>query len=100
MPSFAARIDRNQPEIVDALRKVGATVQHLHSVGKGCPDIVVGYQGQNYLIEIKDGEKPPSRRKLTDDEQAFLDTWRGQIAVANSVKDALQIIGALRGEIS
>ena len=79
---------------------VGATVQPLHAVGKGCPDLVCGYRGVNYMLEVKDGERAPSERKLTPDQVEFHTTWRGQIAVANSVKEALQIIGALRGEIS
>ena len=51
-----ARVDANQPVIVAALRAIGATVQHLHAVGQGCPDILVGYDGVNFLMEIKDGD--------------------------------------------
>lgn len=91
----AARIDENQREIVAALRAAGATVEPLHFVGRGFPDILVGYCGRNYLIEIKDGRKPPSRRRLTPDEQAWHERWRGQVAVAESVDDALEIIGAV-----
>ena len=46
----AAKIDANQNEIVDALRKAGCSVQILSSVGKGCPDILVGRGGRNYLL--------------------------------------------------
>lgn len=90
----AARIDTNQPEIVQALRDVGASVAITSMVGAGFPDIVVGYRDHNYLIEIKDGSKPPSRRKLTKDEQAFFDTWRGTVYIAKDVDEALEIIGA------
>lgn len=38
----AAKVDKNQPEIVEALRAEGAVVQHLHAVGVGCPDLLVG----------------------------------------------------------
>ena len=41
----AARIDRNQPEIVKALRQVGAHVTSLAAVGDGVPDLLVGFQG-------------------------------------------------------
>ena len=61
----AARADSNQAEIVDALRKVGASVQPIHTVGGGVPDLLVGFRGQNYLFEVKDGEKAPSDRRLT-----------------------------------
>ena len=53
----AAKVDDNHREIVRALRDCGATVQDLSPVGAGCPDILVGWQGRNHLIEIKDGAK-------------------------------------------
>ena len=37
----AARIDRNQSEIVEALRKLGASVQPLHGAHDGIPDLLV-----------------------------------------------------------
>ena len=46
----AARIDRNQPEIVEALRKLGATVQLLHTDHDGIPDLLAGYQGRNFGV--------------------------------------------------
>ena len=64
----AAKIDANQTEIVKALRQVGASVQSLASTGKGCPDLLVGFRGVNWLLEIKDGQKVKSARKLTDDK--------------------------------
>ena len=91
----AAKVDQNQPEIVAALRKIGATVQPLHGVGAGCPDILVGYRGRNLLVEIKDGSKPPSARKLTPDQVEWHINWRGQVAVADSIGAAIAII---RGE--
>ena len=48
---------------------------------------------RNYLIEVKDGAKPPSARKLTPDQVKFHHDWCGQIAVAESVEDALAVIG-------
>ena len=60
-----ARVDANQADVVSTLRAIGCTVQHLHAVGQGCPDIVAGRNGFNWIIEIKDGSKPPSQRKLT-----------------------------------
>jgi len=89
------RIDENQPEIVDNLRKAGATVQILAGVGKGCPDLLVGFRGQNFALEIKDGNKPPSARKLTPDEKRWHDKWRGQVVVVESTDDALRAIGAI-----
>lgn len=90
----AAAVDANQPEIVAALRGVGATVQLLHKVGKGCPDLAVGWRGWNYFLEVKDGTKPPSARVLTDDQVEWHGGWKGQVAVVKSVDEALQAIGA------
>ncbi len=95
MARKASRVDRNQSEIVLALRKAGATVQHLHTVGQGCPDILAGYQGRNILFEIKDGEKKPSERKLTPDEVKWHSAWNGQVSIVLSAEDALWELGAI-----
>ena len=88
----AARVDANQPEVVAALRQMGCSVQPLHTVGKGCPDLLVGFRGVNVLIEVKDGSKPPSERKLTPDQVEWHREWNGQVAVAESVDDAIRIV--------
>ena len=97
----AAKVDANQREVVAALRGAGATVQLLHAVGAGCPDLLVGYRGANWLIEVKDGLKPPSKQTLTPDQEIWHRDWRGQSAVVNSPEAALALIGAieLRGSI-
>ncbi len=92
----AGRIDANQNEIVQALRAVGASVAITSMIGDGFPDIVVGFRGINYLMEIKDGSKPPSKRRLTSDEKEFHDLWRGVAVVANDVDEALKAVGAIK----
>ena len=89
----AAKVDANQSEIVAALRKAGATVQPLHTVGQGCPDLLVGHHGRNILMEVKDGSKPPSGRSLTDDQVKWVNAWRGQWVLVNSIEDALGCLG-------
>jgi hypothetical protein len=91
----AARIDANQPKIVEALEKVGCTVQHLHTLGKGCPDLLVGYRDINYLFEITDGDKPLSKQRLTPDELEWHSGWRGLVWTVNSIEDALRVVGAM-----
>ena len=92
----AARIDANQTQIVSALRSVGASVELLSAVGKGCPDLLVGYRGMNLLMEVKDGKKPPSERKLTSDQIVWHREWKGVVTVVNSVDEALFAIGVIR----
>ena len=48
------RTDGNQAEVVAALQAYGASVQSLAGVGKGCPDLLVGFRGVTYLLEVKD----------------------------------------------
>jgi hypothetical protein len=90
-----AKIDANQAEIVAALRSAGCAVQSLATIGNGCPDIIAARGNVNYLIEIKDGNKPPSGRKLTDDEKAWHLYWSqfGQVAVAENIEQAFEIVG-------
>jgi hypothetical protein len=86
------RIDANQPLIVKALRDVGASVLILSNVGQGCPDLAVGKDGRNWLMEVKDPTRKPSERKLTDDERTFHVLWRGQVCVVETVEEALKVI--------
>ena len=88
-----ARVDANQTAIVRSLRDAKATVQHLHAVGQGCPDILVGYRGKNYLMEIKDGSKVPSARAMTAPQIEWHNGWRGQVAVVTTVAEALAVLG-------
>lgn len=89
----ARRSDANQGQIVRVLRQLpGCTVRDTHALGKGFPDVIVGFRGVNILLEIKDGSKPPSERKLTQDEVDFFREWRGQVHVAESPQEALEIV--------
>ena len=89
---YANRIDANQNNIVITLRECGATVR-IVSQGDGIPDLLVGYQGYTILMEVKDGNKPPSARTLTPAEQKFFDEWTGGlVAIVNDVDEALEIL--------
>jgi len=88
----AARIDANQEQIVAALRAMGATVR-IVTQGNGLPDLLVGFRGMTILMEVKDGQKVPSARKLTPAEQKFFEEWRGGIvAIVNSVDEAIDLL--------
>jgi hypothetical protein len=90
---YAARTDANKLAIVSALRAAGATVYDLRQP----VDLLVGIGGRTLLIEIKDGTKPPSKRRHTPMQESFLATWRGgAVATIDSVDAALRIIGAMK----
>ena len=92
MPRYAARADGNQPEVVNELRSYGCSVQHLHTQGMGCPDIMAGFRGRNYLFEIKDPSQPPSGRKLTQMEARWHELWNGQVHTILTADDAMKIM--------
>ncbi len=90
-----AKVDRNQPEIVAALRKAGAVVHSTAQLGGGFPDVFCNFRGRIFGFEIKDPTQKPSDRKLTPHEQAFHDNWNrsGQtIYVIETAEQALDIM--------
>lgn len=98
----AAKVDANQAEIVKALRDAGYSVAITSQLGGGFPDLVVGIVRKdghlsNVLLEVKDGSKPPSQQKLTDDELAFSDNWHGAVITVNSVLAALDVCESYAG---
>jgi len=91
------RTDANQTEIVAHLRMISRSVRLTvfvsSAMGNGFPDLVIGYLGRNFLIELKDPKKPPSERKLTEAESLFHGKWDGQIATCGTVDEILKVIG-------
>lgn len=88
----ASKVDRNQAEIVQALEAIGCSVESLAAVGKGCPDLLVGYHRRNFLFEIKDPAGPPSKRRLRPSQVEWHGDWRGQVAKVETVKEAIEIV--------
>ena len=90
-PRYGKKVDANQLEIVRALERIGCDVCEI-----GWPlDLLVGYRNRCWLLEIKDPNKPPSERKLTDDEQYFFNWWRGQKAKVETADEALAVVTEL-----
>lgn len=87
-----ARLDANHKAVVTALRKIGASVQSLASVGDGCPDLLVGYHGVNVLLEVKNETKPPSSRRLTEDEADWHERWEGSVVTVESPHAAVNYV--------
>lgn len=87
-------VDKNQNEIVHALRQVGATVILLHEAGEGIPDLLIGYRGQTHLLEVKS-----KSGKLNPRQVEWHSIWTGHpVGVVRSVEDALAFIGATKNE--
>ena len=112
----ASKVDANQHAIVKLLRRLGATVQHLHHVGSGCPDLLVGapgltltgdfdradalrrlegldgivvHDGATLLVEVKN---PETGGTLTPSQVDWHARWRGQKTVAESPQEAAALV--------
>lgn len=87
------RVDANQVEIVTAFRQMGARVQVLSNVGKGFPDLLICVRGRLALVELKDGAKSASRRKLTPDEVRWHEEWQeAPVFVIESIEEAVALL--------
>lgn len=86
---YAARVDVNQAEIVQALRDAGAYVWII-----GLPvDLLVGYNNISILMELKSGP----RKRLTKLQQEFFENWTGgPVCRVNDVESALRMIGVAK----
>jgi hypothetical protein len=87
----AARVDANHSAIVGALRACGARVLSLAAVGNGCPDLLVLHRGRYQVLEVKDGKRPPSERRLTPAQEEFHRDW-----IVTTVLSPEDAIAALR----
>ena len=90
---YNAKTDANHAPIRDGLRELGMLVADVARMGKGFPDLLVGYRGRLILLEVKDGDKPPSARRLTNDEADFHAAWADYpVLVVLSLQDAIRQI--------
>jgi Holliday junction resolvase len=90
---YARKVDVNQSEIVKTLRQAGADVHILSMVGKGMPDLMVCFNGETILMEVKKNAKA----KYTPDQLKFLANWKGgPLSRVDSPEAALRAIGLIR----
>jgi hypothetical protein len=115
----AAKVDANQPELVELWRGAYLSVQHIHTIGSGCPDVILGAPGLtivsrqldpaiidfvlkkmgltqyaihercNLLVEIKASDKAA----LTPDEEQWHRLWVGQKCIVHNEAEARRIVG-------
>lgn len=77
---------------MDAIRRIGAEVTHIHTVGNGVSDLLVSFRQRWYVLEVKDGDKPPSQRDLTEDERKWINKQRAPVFIVNNPQDAVEIL--------
>jgi len=85
----AKKVDANQEQIVSALRAAGAYVWII-----SLPvDLLVGYKGHTFLVEIKSTVKS----RLTPLQADFFENWcGGTLARIDTPDAALRMIGVIK----
>ena len=89
-----AKVDANQQDIMQALKRCGCSVQSLHTVGKGVPDLLVGIDGkQNLLVEVK----ATPTDKLNAMQTTWHKAWLGPpVYVVRTRSDVVDILRQVR----
>lgn len=92
MKRYADKPDTNQPEIVEALRAVGAKA---YIIGKPL-DLLIAFRGVFYIIEVKS----PGEKLSVSQQRTVLEMWDAgcMVNVVYDVDEALKAIGAIENE--
>lgn len=97
-PRYGGRRDSNQSDLFKAINQIpGVVAVDLGSVGKGVTDLLIGFDGVNYLAEVKlqpvKGKVFRSQSKLNKTQVAWHDLWPGQVGVVRNLDDVLNLLG-------
>jgi Holliday junction resolvase len=91
--TYAKKVDENHKIIVQKFRELGASVFDASGVGRGFPDILVGFNNQTALVEIKSSDK----KKFTEPQLKFMAEWKGSaVSRINDVQGAERLINILK----
>jgi hypothetical protein len=92
---IAARVDGNHAELRQQAQQLGLFWVDTFRLGKGAPDAFVCRWGEWWAVEIKDPAQPPSKRRLTPDEERWHDeaaqTQDAPVAVVETIDDLLAL---------
>lgn len=81
----AAQVDKNQAAIVDALKKIGVSVEYI----KKPVDLLVCHRGETSLMEVKN---PEGFDRLTKDQVEFIARWPGKLHIVRTVDEAIRAV--------
>lgn len=75
------RTDSTHKAVVEALRAAGCTVVSLANVGSSIPDLLVGVNGRNVLLEVKSERARVKQGKVEnatrERQESWAARWRG-----------------------
>lgn len=95
---FAAKVDDNHTETVASFRRLGFYVLDISRL-KNCCDLMVSRDGMTVAVEIKDGKKVLSKRKLSEGEAKFRAEWLGSYVIVESIEDVFKLHYQMKGMI-
>lgn len=87
--------DANHGYLVKFFRACGALVDDVSDLSGLGYDIIVCYAGETVMVEIKDGSKPPSQRRLTESEEAAKARWGKKFAVIEDEEQAKGLLDSM-----
>ena len=88
---YNAKVDENHSDIVAEFRKYPFIKVHdCSAYGGGFSDLLVRIFDAIHLCEIKDGDKPPSRRKLTPSQEIFHADY--PVTIVESIEDVTRFV--------
>lgn len=100
-----AHKDINHDEVKEDLLRLGFSVQDLHMVGRGCPDMLLGKHKQTFLVELKSDREyavknrsatSVRRGKLEESQVQWIENWRGSpVIVARTTEEILAKISEM-----
>lgn len=81
----AAKVDATQPDIIDALKRIGVSVE---VIGKPV-DLLICHRGETSVMEVKSPDHHHKGEGLTQAQIEFIARWPGKVHVVASVEQAL-----------
>lgn len=96
MPKHAARIDGNQADLDRLAAGLGAVVIRASVAPELGFDRLIAFRGRLHIVEVKDGGKAPSKRRLTENEARLRDRLEAVGVAYNVVEtenDLLRLLG-------
>ena len=91
-----ARTDANHVAIGRLLRQLFPAVEDCRQHGGGMSDYLVLTRAGLRLVEVKDGSKPPSERRLTPPQEAWKAKFGSYYVVVTCEGDVLELYAATR----
>ena len=100
MTRHAKRTDANHAHIREGLREQGWQVLDLSAAGCGVPDLLVALApGTPWFLEVKDGDKPLNKQKLTKEQEVWHSFAWGVTSKVRSLDEAQEVLTWAKGRL-